>query len=317
MKKAIIVLMLFIVLTMPACGGGKKEPTNESQPTSEEQIEPADGFAELGGLWKVGAIKYNNKIFDVNDVPGLADLYDSTYLLFNEDGTFLYMNIFFSSGTYKRLSNGTGSASFLLKTERVYRLKVENGTVIEEESTSGEKSSHLVSLIQDDPNSLQFNSYDSITGKAKAGDDPIYFVKSNQQSVFINNQKYEIADLIPESRNATEQNTEKETEIPTSTAPIRIETAGERNAVEKAKDYIDYTAFSYSGLVDQLKYEGFTDSEARYGAENCGADWYEQAARKAQEYLDYTSFSRQGLIDQLKYEGFTSEQAEYGVNQVY
>jgi hypothetical protein len=37
-------------------------------------------------------------------------------------------------------------------------------------------------------------------------------------------------------------------------------------AVKKAKSYLDYTSFSLSGLVDQLKAEGFTPSEAQYGA---------------------------------------------------
>lgn len=92
-------------------------------------------------------------------------------------------------------------------------------------------------------------------------------------------------------------------------------TMGERNAVEKAKDYLRFMAFSYSGLIEQLEYEGFSYSEAVYGADHCGADWYEQAAKKAKEYLDFMSFSRAGLIDQLEYEGFTTEQAIYGVEQ--
>lgn len=89
-------------------------------------------------------------------------------------------------------------------------------------------------------------------------------------------------------------------------------TMGEQNALEKAHDYLDYTAFSYSGLIDQLEFEGYSASEATYAADHCGADWNEQAAKKARQYLDYSSFSRSGLIDQLKFEGFTSAQAEYG-----
>lgn len=93
-------------------------------------------------------------------------------------------------------------------------------------------------------------------------------------------------------------------------------TLGEQNAYKKALSYLDYTAFSYSGLINQLEFEGFSTEEATYGADNCGADWNEQAAKKAQSYLEYTSFSRDGLIQQLEYEGFTREQAEYGVSAV-
>ena len=104
--------------------------------------------------------------------------------------------------------------------------------------------------------------------------------------------------------------------IQTTEAPAMIDTAtvGEKNALRKAHSYLDFTAFSYAGLIDQLKYEGFTDGEAAYAAENCGADWFHQAQKKAVSYLDYAAFSYTGLIDQLEYEGFTSEQAAYGAD---
>lgn len=88
---------------------------------------------------------------------------------------------------------------------------------------------------------------------------------------------------------------------------------GQENALQTAKDYLDILSFSYSGLVDQLEYEGYTHEEAVYAADNCGADWNQQAAFQAKSYLDIMNFSRQELIEQLEYDGFTSEQAEYGV----
>lgn len=93
-------------------------------------------------------------------------------------------------------------------------------------------------------------------------------------------------------------------------------TLGQKNAVAKAHSYLEFTAFSYSGLVEQLQYEGFTAEESTFAVDNCGADWNEQAAKKAQSYMEYQSFSRDGLIDQLLYEGFTQEQAEYGVTAI-
>jgi len=93
-------------------------------------------------------------------------------------------------------------------------------------------------------------------------------------------------------------------------------TLGERNALGCALGYLDCMPFSHSGLVEQLEYEGYTHGEAVYGADNCGADWNEQAASSAKGYLDLMSFSRDGLIAQLEYEGFTHQQAEYGVQAV-
>lgn len=94
--------------------------------------------------------------------------------------------------------------------------------------------------------------------------------------------------------------------------PSTNETVSQSNAVEKAQSYIDYDAFSRKGLIDQLKFEGFSTADATYGVDAITVDWNEQAAKKAKDYLDYDSFSRSGLIDQLEFEGFTPEQASYG-----
>lgn len=116
----------------------------------------------------------------------------------------------------------------------------------------------------------------------------------------------------------------EKTDAPAYTAPDREyensdvqdnSTMGERNALRKAQDYLSFSAFSYTGLIDQLEFEGYTYQEALYGVDNCGADWNEQAAKKAAQYLDFAAFSRQGLIEQLEFEGFTHEQAVYGVTQ--
>ena len=93
-------------------------------------------------------------------------------------------------------------------------------------------------------------------------------------------------------------------------------TLGEKNALSTASSYLRTMAFSYSGLIDQLEYEGYTTAEATYGADNCGADWNEQAAKMAKSYINTMSFSRSGLINQLEYEGFTAEQAQYGASAV-
>jgi hypothetical protein len=79
---------------------------------------------------------------------------------------------------------------------------------------------------------------------------------------------------------------------------------------------LDLTAFSRSGLIDQLEYEGYSTQDATYAVDALGANWNEQAARQAEQYLELTAFSRQGLIDQLEYEGFTTAQANYGADAV-
>ena len=36
-------------------------------------------------------------------------------------------------------------------------------------------------------------------------------------------------------------------------------------ADKSAKSYLEYSSFSRQGLIDQLKYEGFSQSQAEYG----------------------------------------------------
>lgn len=96
----------------------------------------------------------------------------------------------------------------------------------------------------------------------------------------------------------------------------REPTLGEKNALKTAKNYLSTMAFSYKGLIKQLEFEGYSNEEATYGADNCGADWNEQAAKCARNYLNTMSFSKSSLINQLEFEGFTSEQAKYGAEAV-
>mgnify|MGYP003564406486 FL=1 len=94
------------------------------------------------------------------------------------------------------------------------------------------------------------------------------------------------------------------------------ETVGQANARQTAERYLDFSAFSRSGLIEQLEFEGYSTQDATYAVDAVGADWNEQAAKKAESYLASSSFSRQGLIDQLVFEGFSQAEAEYGVTQV-
>ena len=85
--------------------------------------------------------------------------------------------------------------------------------------------------------------------------------------------------------------------------------------MKAANKYLNLTAFSHDGLVAQLEYEKYTTEEATYGADNCGADWNEQAVKCAKRYLDLMAMSKEDLIQQLEYEKFTHEQAVYGAEQ--
>lgn len=202
----------------------------------------------------------------------------------------------------------------------------------EEDISSSEMGMFLVTLL-DDGNTLELNEFDSATGKAKvkADDDFLPIFVKGTSSEYIQKNKTPInadnADNAEENRSTKDQttsaekdgstNSQEEPSKPSSTSSISSATTGEKNALESALDYLDCMAFSYEGLIEQLEFEGFTNEEATYGADNCGANWNEQAARMAREYLDVMSFSYSGLVEQLEFEGFTHSQAEYGASEVY
>jgi hypothetical protein len=107
---------------------------------------------------------------------------------------------------------------------------------------------------------------------------------------------------------------------PPAPAPADSGTVSQRNAVDKAEQYLDTIGgFSREGLIRQLTVgSGFSTEDATYAVENIEIDWNEQAAEKARQYQDTIGgFSRDGMIRQLTVgSGFTAEQAAYGADSV-
>jgi hypothetical protein len=97
-------------------------------------------------------------------------------------------------------------------------------------------------------------------------------------------------------------------------APISAEQA---NANGTAADYLSSQHFSRKGLIDQLKYDGFSTKIATRAVDAQKADWNQQAVEVAHDYLGSMHFSKSGLLEQLKYDGFTASQAAYGVSKAY
>ena len=92
-------------------------------------------------------------------------------------------------------------------------------------------------------------------------------------------------------------------------------TSGQENALRTAEDYISMSGFSRSGLIEQLRFEGYSTKNAAIAVDHLNVDWNEQAARSAKDYISMSGFSRSGLIEQLEFEGYTRQQAEYGANK--
>lgn len=134
------------------------------------------------------------------------------------------------------------------------------------------------------------------------------------QTVTVPPEHDEAEDVVAEEAVAAEADTADRSETSGGSSG---ETSGQTNARGSAESYLDYSAFSRQGLIEQLEYEGFSTDDAEHAVDALDVDWSEQAAKSAESYLEYSSFSLEGLIDQLVYEGFTDEQAEYGAKQAY
>ncbi|WP_341961966.1 Ltp family lipoprotein [Planococcus maritimus] len=50
----------------------------------------------------------------------------------------------------------------------------------------------------------------------------------------------------------------------------KIEVDWTEQAVKKAQEYLDYTPFSRSGLIEQLEFEGFSNGDAVYAVDAIG-----------------------------------------------
>lgn len=88
---------------------------------------------------------------------------------------------------------------------------------------------------------------------------------------------------------------------------------GKAKAPAKAKEYLEYTAISRLGLMDLLAGDGFSREEAKYAADNCGADWVKQAQQRVEENLEFGGMSYKYLVEQMQYEGFTKKQTEEAI----
>jgi pyruvate/2-oxoglutarate dehydrogenase complex dihydrolipoamide acyltransferase (E2) component len=126
---------------------------------------------------------------------------------------------------------------------------------------------------------------------------------------------------------ATAAATAKATATAAATAKAAPTPAGptltnqQQNAARSARQYLDISAFSRLGLIDQLSSsygEGYAVQDATVAVDSLNVDWNAEAVQSAEAYLKISPFSCNGLIQQLDSaagEKFTVAQATYGAKQ--
>ena len=116
----------------------------------------------------------------------------------------------------------------------------------------------------------------------------------------------------PSSTDSSGASSTEEIPVESSQAPGAKETVSQANALKAAKTYLNFTAFSKKGLIEQLEFDGYEKADCVYASDAIKADWNAQAAKAGETYLSITAFSKNGLIEQLEFDGYTKEQARYG-----
>lgn len=85
-------------------------------------------------------------------------------------------------------------------------------------------------------------------------------------------------------------------------------------ALTQAQAYLSYEPLSYTVLVKTLQLDGYSADAATYAADNCGADWDEQASRAIVDALEVRHYSCDGVTARLNAMGFTADQTARAVN---
>lgn len=98
-------------------------------------------------------------------------------------------------------------------------------------------------------------------------------------------------------------------------------TGPQKNAVRVAQSYLNISAFSRDGLIEQLSSQagnGFNINDATKAVDSLNVDWNQEAVKSAQQYLKMMGFSCSGLVQQLSSRAgakFTEKQATFGAQR--
>ena len=91
----------------------------------------------------------------------------------------------------------------------------------------------------------------------------------------------------------------------------------ELEALAAAEALLEEYVLSREDLTDWLVELGWTQSEAEYAADHCGADWYEEALKAAAVLLENYVCSEASLTDTLVSDlHFTADEAAYAAEQL-
>ena len=108
---------------------------------------------------------------------------------------------------------------------------------------------------------------------------------------------------------------------PNTNNAVQSLTGPQKNAVRAAQSYLNISAFSRDGLIEQLSSQagnGFNVNDATKAVDSLNVDWNQEAVKSAKQYLQMMGFSCKGLVQQLSSRAggkFTEQQATFGAQR--
>jgi uncharacterized protein YecT (DUF1311 family) len=108
---------------------------------------------------------------------------------------------------------------------------------------------------------------------------------------------------------------------PSAKNEVQNLTGPQKNAIRAAQSYLNISAFSRDGLIEQLSSQagnGFNIHDATKAVDSLNVDWNQEAVKSAKQYLQMMGFSCSGLIQQLSSRAggkFTEKQATFGAQR--
>lgn len=322
------------MLAISICTGCTNNTNNNLNLNSTDELEERKFDIDSTTEYKVADIKFKiPDYFDIEDTddPDIKHFFDNNSKLpilslqkgggtLSDDTIEEYINDFVNSvyadGAFNNFTNFTSVAEKTKISKIPYTRVYADGDIVLKDNSKLNTNLTFYFISNNKKDKFVVFMYIQYDGLKY---DYEYMVHQIIQNIEVTDEKStdEKEDTTNDTSNSTTNSSDSSSDTPTTTPSTSTPspTTGEKNALGSAREYLSISAFSYSGLIHQLEYEGYSTEEATYAADNCNTNWNEQAAKSAKEYLDISSFSRQELINQLIYEGYTQEQAEYGVTQ--
>lgn len=322
------------MLAISICTGCTNNTNNNLNLNSTDELEERKFDIDSTTEYKVADIKFKiPDYFDIEDTddPDIKHFFDNNsklpiLSLQKGDGTLSddtieeyindFVNSVYADGAFNNFTNFTSVAEKTKISKIPYTRVYADGDIVLKDNSKLNTNLTFYFISNNKKDKFVVFMYIQYDGLKY---DYEYMVHQIIQSIEVTDEKStdEKEDTTNDTSNSTTNSSDSSSDTPTTTPSTSTPspTTGEKNALGSAREYLSISAFSYSGLIHQLEYEGYSTEEATYAADNCNTNWNEQAAKSAKEYLDISSFSRQELINQLIYEGYTQEQAEYGVTQ--